>query len=146
MKRPARLASAKSWLPTYRGESIVRAYRNWFGVDIPTALRELDMLGVKIDPFYRATLLTMVASQNEVRALEKQQRKERPETENMIYGLEYDEHYAYIAGFTAGGAPFGIGWDEMADLAADDFGNSPSCERDGFDYSAEEPGLACTMN
>jgi hypothetical protein len=143
MKRPARLASAKKWLPTYSGKNIVRGYRNWFGVDFPTALRELEVLGVKIDPTYRASLLTTVANQNEARALKKQQRKQRPGTENMIYGLEYDDHYAYIAGFTAGGAPFGISWEEMADFPADDLGTRSMDWDDEFDYAPDEVEEEC---
>ncbi len=40
-KQDQRLQSAKSWLPTYEGKNIFRGYRKRYGVDWPTALREL---------------------------------------------------------------------------------------------------------
>jgi hypothetical protein len=51
-KREQRLQSAKSWLPTYEGKNVFRGYRKRYGVDWPTALRELEMLGVEVDPAY----------------------------------------------------------------------------------------------
>lgn len=45
----ARLQSARPWLKTYNGNNIAAGYRRHFGVDWVCALRELEMLGVKID-------------------------------------------------------------------------------------------------
>jgi len=52
MKRPQRLQSAKSWLETYEGNNVVKAYRKRYGVDHNCAFTELEMLGVPIDPDY----------------------------------------------------------------------------------------------
>ena len=46
--RKQRLDSAKSWLPTYEGSNIVKGYRKRYGVDWPTAFKELEMLGVRV--------------------------------------------------------------------------------------------------
>ena len=33
-----------------------------------------------------------------------------------IYGSDFDDTYAYIAGFTPGGAPYGVRWEEATYL------------------------------
>src|SRR5689334_9056214 len=52
MRRPARLASARAWLPTYGGRNVVRGYARWYGVDPVCAIRELRLLGVSISDEY----------------------------------------------------------------------------------------------
>jgi len=59
-KQDRRLKSAQSWLPTYQGKNIFRGYRKRYGVDWPTALRELEMLGVEVAPAYREQVLRTV--------------------------------------------------------------------------------------
>ena len=41
MKRPQRLESAKSWLETYKGKKVVKAYHKRYGVNFETAFTEL---------------------------------------------------------------------------------------------------------
>lgn len=52
MRRPARLADARVWLPTYGGQNIVRGYARWYGVDLGCAIKELRLLGVKVSEDY----------------------------------------------------------------------------------------------
>lgn len=52
MIRLGRLQSAKHWIPRYSGGNIVKGYKNWFGVDLVCAIKELRMLGVKLDEQY----------------------------------------------------------------------------------------------
>lgn len=110
MKRPARLQMAPRWLATFRGNSVVRGYAKWFGVDPACAVRELTLLGVELDPRYLAALATTRMSS-----------KNRPITERAPdaipdgYGVEWDDDFAYIAGFSSEGTPFGVRWDEMLD-------------------------------
>ena len=54
MNRAGRLASAKTWLPTFTGKNILRGYCNHFGVDWRCAAAELRILGVQLDPAYLA--------------------------------------------------------------------------------------------
>lgn len=78
MKRPQRLESAKSWLETYEGNKVVKAYRKRYGVDFETAFTELALLGVPIDPDYKERVLESVAAQvatrRQKRARERAQR------------------------------------------------------------------------
>jgi len=46
----------------------------------------------------------------------KNKRTSRYKKELDGYGIEYDEDYAFIAGFSEGGAPFGITHEEMKEI------------------------------
>jgi hypothetical protein len=109
LKRDQRLRSAKNWLPTYEGKNVFRGYRKRYGVDWPTALRELEMLGVAVDPAYREQVLRTVQEQAEAR---KRKRLEKAAELESVSGIEQDEHFAFIVGYTPGGAPYGITWEE----------------------------------
>lgn len=109
LKRDQRLRSAKNWLPTYEGKNVFRGYRKRYGVDWPTALREPEMLGVEVDPAYREQVLRTVQEQAEAR---KRKRLEKAAELESVSGIEQDEHFAFIVGYTPGGAPYGITWEE----------------------------------
>ena len=109
LKRDQRLQSAKNWLPTYEGKNVFRGYRKRYGVDWPTALRELEMLGVEVDPAYREQVLRTVQEQAEAR---KRKRLEKVAELESVSGIEQDEHFAFIVGYTPGGAPYGITWED----------------------------------
>lgn len=113
LKREQRLESAKSWLPTYEGKNIFRGYRKRYGVDWPTALRELEMLGVEVDPAYREQVLRTVQEQAEAR---NRKRLEKAAELESALGIEQDDYFAYIIGYTSGGAPYGITWEEWEAL------------------------------
>lgn len=106
MDRPARLASARHWLPKYPGKNIVRGYATWFGVDVGCALKELQMLGVALDPLYVARLRTTLQTRSRRVVAPPSNQFELPEG----YGVDWDDDFEYIAGFTSGGAPFGTPW------------------------------------
>lgn len=56
MTRRGRLEAARHWLPKYAGKNVVRGHAKWYGVDLGCALKELQMLGVALDPVYVAQL------------------------------------------------------------------------------------------
>jgi ribosomal protein L34E len=85
MKRPQRLESAKSWLETYEGNKVVKAYRKRYGVDHNCAFTELEMLGVPIDPDYKERVLESVA----VRATAKRQERARERARRADVWVEY---------------------------------------------------------
>ena len=112
-KRDQRLQSAKNWLPTYEGKNVFRGYRKRYGVDWPTALRELEMLGVEVNPAYREQVLRTVQEQAEAK---KRKRLEKAAELESMSGNEQDEYFAFIVGYTPGGAPYGITWEEWEAL------------------------------
>jgi hypothetical protein len=112
MTRASRLQSARAtnWVANYRGKHIVRSYRKWFGVDLLCAIDELRMLGVKVDREYesqvRRTLECLAASR-------RQKKLSRVAVDPPDSSTECDGTFAYIAGYTSGGMPFGITWEEL---------------------------------
>ena len=112
MKRPQRLQSAKRWMQKFDGENVIQAYRKRYSVDWLCAIKELKMLGVEIDPGYVRQLEQTVEEQfkaNRKRKLEKQ-RADELEWENKY--PDSDENFYFIAGYTSGGMPYGITWEE----------------------------------
>ncbi len=112
MTRAARLQSAKHWIPSYTGRDIVRGYRKWYGVDTVCAILELRQLGVGIPE----SRLLEAKRTEETTAQQRRERKSHSEGEPLY---DSDENFAFIAGYTANGAPYGIPWDEWG--GTDDF-------------------------
>ena len=112
MKRQARLQSARAWIPTYRGKNIVRGYRRWYGVDLICAIRELRMLGVPVSSAYEQEVLDSLEHMAKRKARRRAEKERERVSHGLIYGRDYDDDFAYIAGHTPGGCPFGINWDE----------------------------------
>jgi hypothetical protein len=84
----------------------VRGYATWFGVDLGCALKELQVLGVALDPRYVARLRTTLQNRGQRVVARPSEQSELPEG----YGVLWDDNFQYIAGFTSGGAPFGVPW------------------------------------
>ncbi|MGG1550323.1 hypothetical protein [Paenibacillus ferrarius] len=109
-KRMGRLQSAVSWLKVYNGNSIIRGYRKHYGVDVGTAIIELLQLGAPLSE----EAIRRAKEGAQAAAREKQVRKENRlkrfyEDES---DSDSDETYAYIAGYTGWGVPYGITWEE----------------------------------
>jgi hypothetical protein len=107
--RNQRLEAARLWLQSYAGTKVVRDYRRYFGVDFPTAIKELEILGVSISADYKAAVLKTIAEQAATR---EQKKAEKLARENP----DQDDTFAFIAGYTSGGAPYGITWEEWKQL------------------------------
>ena len=115
--RERRLEKAPGRVAAERGKpsNVIRRYRRYFGVDRECAISELQALGHEIDPQY---LLNLRASLS--RSARKGKRHEpitRSEFDDY-HGREpmSDDTYAYIAGYTSGGAAFGVTWEEKEEL------------------------------
>ncbi len=106
LSRPARLQRAKPWLASYRGKNLVRGYTTWFGVDDVCAMVELRKLGVGI-PDER---LEQARNAEQARATHRARQGEKYRAGSST--PEWDDEFAFIAGYTQGGAPYGIRWDD----------------------------------
>lgn len=115
MKRAQRLPSARSWLESYKGNKVVKDYRRRYGVAWDVAFAELELLGVAIDPLYKERVLQSAAAQTAARQRKKAERKAEQE---RSLGIESDDRFAFIVGYTSGGAPYGLTWEEWAALEA----------------------------
>ena len=107
--RHERLRIARKWYEEQNfteDSHIVKAYRKRFGVDNTCAKRELCMLGV-LSTQKQATY------EQELKAkAEKRKRKHEKRQNNNLVESFRDDHFYYIAGYTSGGAPYGVTWDE----------------------------------
>lgn len=108
LKRVPRLKKARQWLVAYDGDErrILRKYREKFMVDIPTALRDLLEIGYEFKPGYVDAVLRGEEQRIRQRALKKQEQADRD--------VDWrDDRFYFIAGYTSGGAPYGVTWEEM---------------------------------
>jgi hypothetical protein len=77
------------------------------------------MLGVPLDPVYVERLrVTLQTPKRPERSTEPEQ-SDIPEG----YGEDWDDNFAFIGGFTSGGAPFGLTWEEADRLDAEEYGS-----------------------
>ena len=108
MQRPDRLQSAKHWISKYSGGNIVKGYKNWFGVDLVCAIKELRMLGVKLDEQY----VFQALQGHECAIADRQKKKAAKNQELDDLPFDSDEHFYFIAGYTSGGFAYGVTWEE----------------------------------
>jgi hypothetical protein len=108
-RREIRLRKARQWILTYTGSHIVRAYRERFHVDYSCALSDLKA----IDALSRERL-ALLRRDEEIRLQKKREEQEkRRENESYARVPNSDNRFFFIAGYTSGGAPYGVTWEEM---------------------------------
>lgn len=112
--RERRLSKAPEWVALHRGKpaNMLKRYRKYFGVDWECSISELNELGIEFDDTYLASLRKTIASHfpNE---------KRHPPISRWEFDLyhginpESDDTFAFIAGYTSGGAPYGVTYEEL---------------------------------
>lgn len=111
-RKEIRLQKARQWILTYNGspKHMAKHYRKRFHVDITTAVRDLQEIGVEFTQEY----LDAVKRSEEERIRQKHLAKERKaqQEKDLLYENS-DDIFAFIAGYTGGGVPFGITWEEL---------------------------------
>jgi len=113
MSRAARLRSGRHWLRSFSGKRVVSSYARWFGVDLMSAAKELRILGVRLSPEYLEALRRTVS------------RRPGPRRDMAKEAIRVDgeplsnQGFAYIAGYTEAGLPFGVTWEEMESVDGD---------------------------
>ena len=112
MPREGRLRSGKAtdWVAKYEGKSIVRGYRKWFGVDSLCAIIELRLLGVHISEGYEEQVQKSIEGSAQRR---KRRKIEREEAKCREMYTDSDDTFSFIVGYTSGGAPYGLAWEEI---------------------------------
>jgi hypothetical protein len=112
MTRRGRLSAARAtrWVEQYKGKDIVASYANWFAVDPLCAVIELRILGVTIDAERESRMKATI----EARTTERKRRQElRAQAQLEQLPPDSDETFAFIAGYTSAGAPYGITFEEL---------------------------------
>lgn len=107
LPRNKRLNQARKWLKENGKDQkrIIHKYRKKFKVDVMSAIKDLQILGVKLDE----DTINSIKKSEEKRIKRKQMKKQ--ELEDHLF--ESDEDFAFIAGYTNWGFPYGIQWDEI---------------------------------
>lgn len=105
-----RLAKAPAWIKNYDGKNLIKGYANFFGVDKLCAIKELELSGVIILEEYKKQVTDAHKRLIEERRKKKKEKEEPKIDESEL--IDSDENFAFIAGYTSGGAPYGIAWDE----------------------------------
>lgn len=122
MKFAERRAKAEKWVAEYDGTTyggdIIKAYRKKFAVDRMKAVAELQMLGVSLKKEQidreKAAVKAYQKLQKAKKARKKRIREQKKkQKENPVFYEDQDDIFYYIAGYTSGGAPYGVTWEEM---------------------------------
>jgi len=116
MNRQGRLQSAKAWLVRQQDRTpaqIGASYRKWYGVDWPCAIQELTQLGVVFDPEWVPQLTRSLEGHRRARAARRAARRSQSDAD---FPADSNEHFAYIAGYTLNGVPFGVTGEEWEKL------------------------------
>lgn len=104
LKRETRLEIATTWIKNYKGNHLVKAYSKHFALDKLSAVNDLKLLGIHVSEKYIKELKALA------RAQEKKKLKLK---EDKLFNSDSDETFFFIAGYTSGGAPYGVTWEEM---------------------------------
>lgn len=112
-KREYRLRSAKDWIKTYSGNNIVKGYSKKYFVDKLCAVKELRMIGIEISEEYENQLRQSLESLRQQRLSFKKKREDKL---NALCEFESDENFAMILGYTSGGFPYGVTYEEMEQI------------------------------
>ena len=108
-RREQRLQKARQWALTYEGKNIVRAYRKRFHLDPTCAMNDLSAIGV-ISP----EKLEQLKQAEAVRLEQRRREREKKALEELYDRFPYsDDTFYFIAGYTSGGAPYGLTWEDM---------------------------------
>jgi hypothetical protein len=111
LTRKSRLRRARKWLAEYAGDNFFNDYRDRYGLDKFCAAIELKQLGVEHPRVEQ--LCAHFEARRERRKLRRAEERVARLTEPEL--PDQDENFAFIAGYTSGGAPFGVSWDEWSE-------------------------------
>jgi hypothetical protein len=113
---------AEKWVAEYDGTTyggdIIKAYRKKFAVDRMKAVAELQMLGVALTKEQIDREKAAVKAYQELQKAKKAKKKrireqKKKQEEYPVFYEDQDDTFYYIAGYTSGGAPYGVTWEEM---------------------------------
>ena len=109
--RKQRLKEARLWYPEQNfteDSHVIKVYRTRFNVDKTCAMRELVMLGLLPEEKQKAYKEQLAASDRKL----AEKRERRGASDAVVDNSFQDENFFFIAGYTPGGAPYGVTWEE----------------------------------
>ena len=112
-KRKQRLIHAKSWIKKYNGKRIHHGYAKHFGVNKLCAVMELELLGIELPQGLKEDIIRSEIDKK----LQLEKLKLKKELNDYC---DSDYNFAFIAGYTPCGFPYGITWEEMENYNDDE--------------------------
>jgi hypothetical protein len=117
LTREVRLKIAAKWVKEYNGKKIILGYAKWFGVDKICAINELKSLGIYISEILEKQVIESYKLEIEQKKMIREKRKTK-ETPSII--IDSDDYFAYIAGYTSNGVPFGLTYEEYENIKTEE--------------------------
>lgn len=111
--RKYRINSARNWIKTFTGKSIVKGYSKKYSVNKLCAIKELRMIGIEISKEYEKQIISSLEAQRQQRLSLK---KKREDEFKKPCEVESDENFAMIMGYTSGGFLYGVTHEEMEQI------------------------------
>jgi hypothetical protein len=137
LNRAQRLRAAPKFFAGYTGKDLVRGYRQWFRIDRLCAMLELNALGVAIPESDIERQKVAIAAKARARV-----RQDADTEADYLMASSPHSLFAVIAGYTSGGAPYGITWEEMENFPSlEGGGDDPLCE--DYDHLCDGDGPVC---
>ena len=114
LTKKGRLASAKDWITKYDGQNLISGYAKWFGVDKICAINELKVFGVIIPE----SLENHIIERHKRKIEQRRTAKDKIEVLDITVN-DSDDNFAFIAGYTSGGFPYGLTHEEFEKIELD---------------------------
>ena len=113
-----RKPQSEKWLALFKDDenkNIIKCYRKKFAVDRLKAIDELQRLGVKLteEQIAKERKVAKVHQQTLINRKRNEKRKNLEAQIQSLISTNQDDTFYYIAGYTSGGAPYGVTWEEM---------------------------------
>ena len=119
--RKQRLKEARKWWKEQQfseDSHILSAYRRRFRVDRVCAMRELVLLGV-LSPQKQTEYREQLAARDRKYAEKRERCNANKAASVTTFEPWQDENFFFIAGYTPGGAPYGVTWEEESVMEAE---------------------------
>ena len=116
MSQAERLEKYRKWVEAYTGDNLLKDYRKKFATDRMQTIDDLQKLGVTVTPEQIAREKQAVQAYQQQQRRKKAKRRARrraKQAEAPLFHEDQCDTFFYIAGYTSGGAPYGVTWEEM---------------------------------
>ena len=111
MQSKERLKVVKRWAESVDTAEKIKSYMEFFGVNKLCAANELLQVGVDLQEKYAHRWATRI----ERKALARKKKSRVKNKENLeTPSFELENDFYYVAGYTEGGAPYGITFEELS--------------------------------
>ena len=143
--RTMRLNKARGMMAGSANHLLVQLYRKIYQLSPVAAMKELKELGIVFTPAEIAVIQAQHQQIEASRAANNKHRKMKAKpADDEDYGMEFgsDETFAFIAGFTSGGEPYGTTWEEAWADEARESGEGSDMEIEGYEWcEADEEAM-----